>query len=512
MTDDPLARARALGEQLRALVDRGADAELVSHARRRATEHDPALFAVVYLAHHLRDAFGAITFAPLHLSWAASAQRWAQPAPEPMDSRRAEVAPREMGKSTWWFLLLPMWAAAHGHVRFAAAFADSSTQAETHLATFKRELDTNALLRADYPDLVEPYRRGRGQTEADRVSLYHARSGFAFAAAGMDGSNLGLKIGERRPDLLILDDVEPHEAKYSAQLAAKRLSTLRQAILPLNVRAHVILVGTVTMHGSIVHQIVRYARGERDDPDDAASNAWVGDERITARHTVAIVEHDDGTRSSAWPAKWSLEFLQSIEHTRAYLLNYANDPIGADGDYWQPDDFHREHLDVARVLLSIDPAVTSRDSSDFTGLAVLGFDPVSRRCSVLGAWQVKLDPDALRKRVLSIVAEHDVGRVLVETNQGGDLWPRMLRGVPVKIVTVHQTIRKEVRAASVLDYYQAGRVLHEPTAQLAALEGQMVAFPRAPHDDMVDAVGSGVRYLLDRTKRVRAGIEVEQYA
>ena len=42
---------------------------------------------------------------------------------------------------------------------------------------------------------------------ADRVSLYHARSGFVFAAAGMDSSNLGMKVGDRRPDLLILDDI-----------------------------------------------------------------------------------------------------------------------------------------------------------------------------------------------------------------------------------------------------------------------------------------------------------------
>jgi hypothetical protein len=42
----------------------------------------------------------------------------------------------------------------------------------------------------------------------------------------MDSSNLGLKVGDARPDLLILDDIEPHEARYSAGLKAKRLDTL----------------------------------------------------------------------------------------------------------------------------------------------------------------------------------------------------------------------------------------------------------------------------------------------
>jgi phage terminase large subunit-like protein len=35
---------------------------------------------------------------------------------------------------------------------------------------------------------------------------------------------------------------------------------------------------------------------------------------------------------------------------------------------------------------------------------------------------------------------------------------------------------------------------------LTELEGQQVAFPNAPHDDMVDAVGSGVAYFLNRKR------------
>ncbi|MEI5603998.1 hypothetical protein WB307_47175, partial [Streptomyces brasiliscabiei] len=119
------------------------------------------------------------------------------------------------------------------HARFAAAFADADAQAQTHLATFKAELDGNRLIREDFPLLVEPKTRGRGSVMADRVSLYHAASGFVFAAAGMDSSNLGMKVGDRRPDLIILDDIEPHEARYSGTLAEKRLQTLREAILPL---------------------------------------------------------------------------------------------------------------------------------------------------------------------------------------------------------------------------------------------------------------------------------------
>ena len=520
-----LGRARAFARKHAALREDGASEELLAEHRRRETQNDPTLFALVYLSGHLaHPETGVISLSDGHVAWAKSAKRWAKSAGKPMSDRRAEVAPREMGKSTWWFLLLPMWAAAHRHVGFAAAFADTDTQAQTHLATFKSELDNNALIRADYPDLVAPKTRGRGQVEADRVSLYHSRSGFVFAAAGMDSSNLGLKVGHQRPDLIILDDIEPHEGRYGKGLARKRLDTLVSAILPLNIRAHVILAGTVTMSGSIVHQVVQYARGERTD-----DNAWVGEQRIKARHTPAIVIDDDGKRRSVWPGKWPLKFLEKIEHTRAYLKNYANDPLAAEGDYWQLEDIEKARTlgsawlpGCTRILVEVDPAVTSKEKSDYTGIAVIAWRPPPRerpkgpgRCVVLEVRQVKKSGAALRLDVIETINRWGAGLVRVETNQGGDLWRDVFWGLPVKVRQVKEHESKEVRAARALDHYQRGRVAHAEGANLIDYEGQLVAFPNAPHDDMVDAAGAGILYFLDRHRRVRkveAGGSVEGYA
>lgn len=467
-------------------------------ARRLLTRDDPLAFAFTYLSHHLKskEPGAPVTLSEVHLEWAERAKGWLEPVTEPYADRHADVAPRDIGKSTWWFLILPLWAAAHGHVRFAAAFANTPEQAETHLASFKSELERNPLLRVDYPELVTPKTRGRGTTEADRVSLYHAKSGFVFAASGMDSANLGLKVGNQRPDLIILDDIEPHEAKYSAKLAAKRLDTLRSAILPLNIYARVEAVGTVTMVGSVIHQFVEAAKPA------GKPEAWVAEERFIAHHYLAIATNDDGTRRSTWPAKWSLEFLESIEHTRTYAKNYANDPLGADGDYWTADTFERDEVEgITRRVLSVDPNVTQKESSDFTGLGVVGWAPAAGKCLVEYATEVKLDPAALRLKVIELIEEFDVGLVLVEVNQGGDLWLTILWGLPVKVKVIHQSVKKEVRAASVLNHYQRHRVKH--VDGLTKLEGQMVAFPNAPHDDIVDAVGTAVSYFLDKRKPKR---------
>lgn len=487
-----------------AVMAKASSEQVRSQYRRRITERDPLMFALIYLREHLRnEGTRGITLSEVHIAWAESAKAWMHTETEPMADRRAEVAPREMGKSTWNFLALPLWAAAHGHVKFCAAFANTPEQAETHLASFKAELDNNALIRMDYPELVEPKTRGRGVTMADRISLYHARSGFIFAGRGIDTATLGLKIGKLRPDLIVLDDIEPHEARYSATAMTKRLDTLRSAILPLNVRAHVVIVGTVTMVGSIIHQLVKSAQGIPLDPID---EAWIDEERIVARHYPAIIVNDDGTRRSVWPEQWPLTWLESIEHTRTYAKNYANDPRGADGDYWTLDDIRTEDLlGVTRILVSVDPAVTTKKTSDYTGLAVIGWRPPPRDkpkapgdCIVLGVKQVRLTGEALRLEVLALLGAFNAGLVYVETNQGGELWNVVFHNMPVNVKSVHQSEPKEVRAADVLAHYQRGRVVHHPDADLRDYEGQLVAFPRAPHDDMVDAAGSGIRYFLNR--------------
>ncbi|WP_030168972.1 hypothetical protein [Streptomyces sp. NRRL S-813] len=476
------------------------DARLLAdpEGRRTLTRLDPMLFALVYLRHHLRDAEGLITFGDAHLDWCRAARRWVRPPTAPGENRDAYIAPRNMGKSTWWFLILPMWAAAHGHVRFAAAFAASATQAETHLSSFKKEIDGNELLRRDFKDLCSPAKRPSGSNVADTQSMFIADNGFVFAARGIDSSNLGMKVGERRPDLILCDDIEPDESSYSLDLARKRRTTLVDAILPLNVYARVVISGTVTMPGSIVHQLVKHARAVETAP-------WIAEEGFAAHYTPPIIKTVGGYERSVWPAKWPLTYLKSIEHTRSFAKNYANDPMGADGALWTPDDFRYpgpEGADpITHMMLSIDPAVTAKKGSDFTGLAVVSWSAQARRCTVHEALAVKIPPgEQLRERVLALLDEWPrIGLILLEVNQGQDVWQAVFHHMPVRVKTVSQSEPKVVRAEGVLGHYQRGRVLH--ARRLRELEEQMCAFPKAPHDDLVDAVGSAVRRFIPSKPR-----------
>lgn len=485
------------------------DPRLLDHpeGRRALTKHDPFLFALLYLPHHLKNQRGDITFSEFHTTLIEHAREWAKPLRKMKEYRDAYVAPRECGKSTWMFLILPMWAASHGHVKFIAAFSDSATQAEQHLSTFKNELDSNELLQADFPELCRPKTRRGNRQIADSRSWIIQDNEFVFMAKGVDSSALGMKVGARRPEIIILDDIEPGESNYSPHQVKKRLATLRDDIFPMNVFARVIMVGTTTMYGSIMHQL-QQSRTADWDSEDAKDLLWIKEENLECHYFPAIIDNGDGTERSIWPEKWPIEDLQAIRHTRSFKKNYQNEPVSEDGVFWNEEDFLYGEGEYGNTLLSIDPAVTKTKVSDYTGLAI-----VSRgedgKVYVRYSNHVKLGGEELVEYVRNLIEVYGVGLIYVEVNQGGDLWKELFKNLPCKVRTIHQTESKNIRAGKALNYYQRRQVLHTQKHHVA--EGQMCSFPSTVNDDAMDAVVSGVLYFLEPKPQKRAGAKQLNY-
>jgi hypothetical protein len=459
-------------------------------ARRSLCRVDPLLFAIIYLRHHLScdETGGQISISQFHIDLCRSARQWIRRDIGPAECRDAWVAPRGSGKSTWAFLILPLWALAYRHRKYIAAFANTATQAEGHLASLKRELDENSRLRRDFPKLCAAKRRPNGMPVADRQDVYIAASGVAFTARGIDSSTLGAKIGEQRPDEIILDDIEPDASNYSEHEKEKRLATVRNALMPMNLNAVLWFVGTTTMDGSIIHDLVRQAT----DPD---SPQWPREEKVRVHYYHAIIDQPDGTRVSLWPQRWTIAYLISIEGTDSFQLNMANQPTG-NGGWWQPGDIRYDSRPAyARVVMVIDGAVTAKPTSDETGVAIVGLDLNDRKLFVLEAIGLRLTGEPRRARIIELILEYDVDYVLVEANQGGDLWYMELNNLPVRMRTFTQKEPKPVRIKRCLAAYQrrGGRVAH--AKPLPALEKQQRAYPNVLHEDILDAASAGVEHL-----------------
>lgn len=489
-----------------ASLDRDALASEDPEDRIRVTRDDPLLFALTYLIHHLHspETRDKISFADFHRDIVEYAKHWMEKASEPRENRDAIVTPRSMGKSTWLFCLLPIWAAAHEHVKFIVAFSDSADQAKNHLATIRGEFDTNDLLIQDFPDLVAPKVRRTGgalakKTVSARVDRIEQANDFIMMAKGSGTAARGLKSGKRRPDLIILDDMEPGEEKYSHAVMVLRLKWMLETVFHLNDYARVVIVGTVTAPGSVMHQLTESVL----HPDDETPE-WIADQNIHVRYYPPIILNDDGSERSCWPARWTLEYLKAHEHTQDYKKEFLNQPVSASGEYWTSEDFIYDELDTVYDILTIDPAVTSGPNAHDTGLSIVGFNVQTQKVVVKFATRLKLSPARLRESVMWYVDQYpEIGLIRVESNQGGETWKSVLHDMPIRTELTWSKLSKETRNSRLLSEYQRGRVVHHH--KINRLEQEMCGY-RGGDNDMIDAVEAGVRkFYKPKTKRTSGG-------
>ena len=106
-----------------------------------------------------------------------------------------------------------------------------------------------------------------------------------------------------------------------------------------------------------------------------------------------------------------------------------------------------------------------------------------------------MSPSELAERVEYLCDKFEVGVLYVEVNQGGDLWKDVFKNVKAKYRSKAQSLSKQIRAGKALNFYQQGKVRH--TDHFAVLEEQMWSFPKVSHEDVLDAVVSGILYFLD---------------
>jgi hypothetical protein len=500
---------------MRYLADRVPDTRMLeySEGRKVLTRLDPLLFGIIYGREVITGDDGSISFSDLHLELCRGAlENWVFPKPL-MEDRHVYVAPRGCGKSSWAFKLVPLWAAAHNHKKFIAAFSSSATQSQTHLLGFKRILDSNPLIQEDYPELCKPAKRPNGNSIADSQEMYYAESGFTIAAKGLDSGVLGLvNPNNERPDVLLMDDVEPDESNYTPYQAGKRLTTILDTVLPMNLGASVVIVGTVTMPDSIIHELVQTVVYPENQPSE-----WILSEKFRVHYLRPIIDKEDGTRRSIWPGKWPLEFLEEREHTRSFKKNFLNLPLATGSEYWSYEDIKYGTVDATRVLLQLDPAVTSKKTSDYSAFAVIAFEPpgargtsegtletnTKARCEVRDIIAVKLPPEKLREKALQIIQKYpEIGALRIEANQGGDTWKSVFHDMPIPVAVHREHIPKDTRAMHLLNHYQRDRVFHRK--HFPSLENQMLSFPNVHHDDQIDAVGAGVEYFLRPKKKASA--------
>lgn len=152
----------------------------------------------------------------------------------------------------------------------------------------------------------------------------------------------------------------------------------------------------------------------------------------------------------------------------------------------------QESVDLSRIVVAIDPAITNKATSDETGIAVAGINS-ENEFFVLHLEGYKLAPHQWATKALELYDYYQADRIIAETNNGGDMVIATVNRVAesqkrsVNIHSIRASKGKTLRAEPIAALYEQGRVHH--VGQFKDAEDQMVSFPIAnEHDDLVDAV------------------------
>lgn len=117
--------------------------------------------------------------------------------------------------------------------------------------------------------------------------------------------------------------------------------------------------------------------------------------------------------------------------------------------------------DMKRVVVAVDPAITSNQDSSETGIIAAGID-YNDHGFVLKDRSGRFSPGIWAKKVVELYHDVKADRIVVEVNQGGDMvrhtiqteWPS------APITMVHASRGKQARAEPVAALYEQSKVSH----------------------------------------------------
>jgi phage terminase large subunit-like protein len=174
------------------------------------------------------------------------------------------------------------------------------------------------------------------------------------------------------------------------------------------------------------------------------------------------------------------QVIRKYEGTRLgrqeLLAEVLEDTPGALWNRDQLDRCRRERSPVLqRVVVAIDPAATSGEDADETGIVVAGKDGDGHGY-VLTDLSGRYSPADWARTAIAAYQVHQADRIVAEVNNGGDMVEATLRMVDPNIpfTAVHASRGKVVRAEPAAALYEQQRVHH--IGMFSALEDQMCGF------------------------------------
>lgn len=401
-------------------------------------------------------------------------------------------APRGHAKSTVTDLVYLAWCIVHKKAKFILLVSDTYSQATLFLEALKAELESNDKLIAFYGDLTT-----KNWSEGEIIT-----NGIMIKALGATMKVRGLKFRESRPDLIIIDDLENDELVENKDRREKLERWFNGALIPsLDKEGRVIIIGTILHYDSLLAKIL--------DKD-----------KYTEYDTKTYRAIMDG--KALWPEHLNLKELEKIKkeyiekgQASLFYSEYMNDPIDKESQEFKREYFQYRTQDELSKLetnnfLTIDTAISQRDSADYTGFCDNSVDKENKWN--IKAWRKRISPLELIDDLFTLHAQRRYNQIGIEKTIYLQAVKPFLdeemrkRNTFLPVVELlHNQQAKETRIRGLLPRYASKSVYHIE-GQCAELEDEMVTFPKGIHDDTLDATA----YQLQIATQVEDNFNLEE--
>lgn len=427
----------------------------------------------------------------------------------------AIAAPRGHAKSTAITLSYLLASVLFKQSKFVILVSDTETQAALFLGDITSELTENE-------DLKELFgvKKFLKLSSTDIIVEMEDGSRFRIIAKGAEQKLRGLKWGNKRPDLIICDDLENEEAVANSERREKFRRWFNAALVPsLSHAGRIIIVGTILHMDSWLERLM----------PDTANKDTVTEElkqystKKSMWKAVKYRAHNEDFSKILWKERFTKEYLQAKRQSYVdqglpdvYSQEYLNYPIDESSAYFQRDDFlpfnEEDYEEKLNYYSAADFAISTREGADYTVLATVGVTSGGDLLVVdirRGRW----DSAEIVEQMFTVHMKYKPELFIVE--QGaiqkaiGPFLQREMqqRSKYINLYPLVPTKDKQSRARSLQARMRAGGIRYDKDKLwYPVLEDEMARFPRDRHDDQVDAL-SWIGLALDKLIEAQSPME-----
>lgn len=305
-------------------------------------------------------------------------------------------------------------------------------------------------------------------------------------------------------DLIILDDLMGLQNYKTKEQRDKVRAFYRSMINLLEPSGQLIVLGT-RWHLDDLYQTI--LDNERDYYD-VMVRAVVEEGKIIFPKKFNL-KFDATKKQWAYTPNKCLDYIQYLKQSTGtdFFSQYMNNPVDDENQLFKTSYFKHYETRPSNlfVVMTVDPAISEKQYSDYTGIIVAGRAP-DGKIYVLDSLRARWgSPKEIVDQIFVMRDKWKPDVVAIEENG----FQRSLRfwaedemkrtKVFFPIETIKSPINqgamvKEFRIKALEPYYRNGMVFHQKW--MKELEDELAQFPRAKHDDLSDAFSWQLQFLI----------------